>query len=88
MLSLAAGFDNLIYYVKEENLRLEYDSGNSHNQASIKIYDYSATAQAGYEHRLMFSARGTPSRIVENAMCWILNHRNNKNIPAKTTIQV
>lgn len=66
--------DLVRHYIEKAGLLLEFSNGQT-GVYSIKIYDYSATAQAGYEYRLMYNDRSRKlDRLLEDSLEWALTH--------------
>jgi len=67
-------FDILSFYIRKVGLYFEYTLEHT-DMHSIKIYKYSPTAQAGYEHQLMYTGRTKNlERMCENSLEWVLTH--------------
>jgi len=66
--------DQLFHKIMKANLTFEF--GKEYTDTYfIKIYDYSPTAQAGYEHRLLFNHRHRNFQtLIDTTMEWILTH--------------
>lgn len=71
---MAITLDIVREYVQKAGLQLEYSLEASGTNV-IKIFKYSATAQAGYEHQLMYNDRNKHyDRMCEYALEWVLTH--------------